>query len=282
MNGFFNILKPANISSAKAVYLLKKKLNIKDKIGHMGTLDPLASGVLVVGVGRANRLFDVMLKKRKTYLAEFTFGYETATSDLESDEIVKKSEKIPSKNEIIKVLPSFLGKQQQTAPIFSAKSIGGVRAYKLARQGKVADIKAHEIEIFKFDLKEQKSNDTFVFEIECSGGTYIRSLCQDLAKCVDSVATMTNLKRTKCGDFEIFNSIEIERVKESDIVSVDFALQHMEQINLEPKMLKDIRDGKKIVLKNNTGIFAVFSENKAKGIAEIGEDSIIKMKTWLV
>ncbi len=282
MNGFFNLLKPANISSAKAVYLLKKKLNIKDKIGHMGTLDPLASGVLVVGIGRANRLFDVMLSKTKTYLAEFTFGYETATLDLESDEIVKKSEKIPLKNEIIAVLPSFLGKQKQTAPIFSAKSIGGVRAYKLAREGKSADIKAHDIEIFKFDLVKQNSNATFVFEIECSGGTYIRSLCQDLAKKLHTVATMTNLKRTKCGDFEISDSVEIEEVKEDDIIPVDFVLQHMGKINLKQEALKDIRDGKKIIIKNHIGTFAVFCENKAMGIAKIGDDSIIKMRTWLV
>ena len=143
MNGFINLNKPVGISSAQAVGRVKRILNLPKnvKIGHMGTLDPQASGVLIIALGNATRAFDLLLAKYKTYLAESTFGYETDTLDSEG-EIVNKNNKLPTVDEINSVLPTFLGKIDQLPPLYSAKSINGIRAYDLARQGKIADLKS--------------------------------------------------------------------------------------------------------------------------------------------
>jgi len=282
MNGFFNVNKSFDMSSAKAVWFVKQKFNIKDKIGHMGTLDPLATGVLVIGVGRANRLFDIMLDKRKTYLATFDFGYQTATLDMESEEIIAHSEIIPIKEDIEKVLPTMIGKQEQVAPQYSAKSIKGTRAYILARNGQVADIKPHKIEIFSFKLIEQKSASSYSFEIECSGGTYIRSICRDLATKLNSVATMTALQRTQCGDFFIKDSKNLEDLAEKDIISVEKILQHLPILDINSEKIQQIKNGIKMTLNQKSGLYRVYDKEKLISIANIDDEGITKMKSWLI
>jgi len=282
MNGFFNIDKPFNMSSAKAVWLIKKKFNLKEKIGHMGTLDPFATGVLVIGLGRASRLFDVMLDKRKTYIATFEFGYQTKTLDMESQEIEARSDCIPTKEEIEKLLPEMIGKQEQLAPQYSAKSIGGTRAYMLARSGKIADIKPHNIEIYSLELLEQKSLTEFIFEIECSGGTYIRSICRDLAYKLGTVATMTALKRTQCGDFKIQDSKSIEGLQEEDCISSDFVLKHLEILDINSEDLQKIKNGLKLFRKEKSGLYRVYDNKQLLGVIKIEEDGSVKMKSWLV
>ena len=145
MNGFLNIYKPRGMSSAHCLNKIKKKIDYK--CGHMGTLDPLACGILPVGIGQATRLFDHLLDKRKTYIAEFTFGYETDTLDLEG-ELLSKSDKIPTLDEINAVLPNLCGKIMQIPPIFSAKCVDGKKSYKLARKGIAVDLPPKEVEIF--------------------------------------------------------------------------------------------------------------------------------------
>lgn len=281
MNGFFCINKPFGISSAKVVWMIKKKFNLKDKIGHMGTLDPFATGVLVIGVGRANRLFNYMLEKRKTYITTFDFGYETETLDLESENIIKKTTNIPSKEEIQNQLKKMIGKSKQVAPSFSAKNINGTRAYMLAREGKTAEIKPHEIEIYSFKILSQNSSTSFNFKIECSGGTYIRSICRDLAYALNSVATMTKLMRSKCGNFSIENSKNVDNITESDLIDCEFVLENMQELKLSEKQIKDLKDGKKLVLDCDGGLFKVFSAGNIVGIAKC-ENGIITMPTWLV
>ncbi len=282
MNGFFCVNKEFGVSSAKAVWLLKKKLNIQDKIGHMGTLDPDATGVLVIGVGRANRLFDIMLKKRKTYVATFDFGYETETLDLESDVIVKKSENVPSLEEIKKYQEKMLGKTNQIAPAFSAKNINGTRAYVLAREGKEINIKPHEVEIFKFEVLKQVSNTSFSFLIECSGGTYIRSLCRDFACVLNSCATMTELKRTKCGDFSIENSKKIDDISEKDILPCDYALSFLEEIKLTSDCIQKIKNGLKIKVEHKQGFFKLYDKEVLIGICRVDENGFASIPTWLI
>ena len=282
MNGFFCVDKEFGVSSAKAIWLLKKKFNIKDKIGHMGTLDPNATGVLVVGVGRANRLFDIMLKKKKTYIATFDFGYETETLDLESDVIVKKSSKIPTEEEIENNLQNMIGKQQQTAPLFSAKNINGTRAYMLARSGKNVEIKPHEIEIYSFKLLKKLSKTAFSFEIECSGGTYIRSICRDFAYMLKTVATMTALRRTKCGEFAIENSKKIEDISEDDIISNDFAISFLDEIALSKEQIQKIKNGLKIKVSSAPGKYRLYDEGVLIGICLVDEMGFASIPTWLI
>ena len=282
MNGLFNVNKEFGISSAKAIYLLKKKLNIKDKIGHMGTLDPNATGVLIVGVGRANRLFDVMLKKRKTYVATFTFGYETETLDSESEKIIKTSNNIPTKDLIEQQQAKMVGKFDQIAPIFSAKNINGRRAYEMAREGKDIEIKPHKIEIYGFKLLKQIDEKSFMFEIECSGGTYIRSICRDFAKLLNSVATMTSLKRTKCGDFDIKNSKTIDEITENDLLSCDLALKNFEEIKLTALEIQKIKNGLKIKTNQKSGKYKLYDNTSLVGICEVDENGLASIPTWLV
>ena len=282
MNGFFCVDKEFGVSSAKAIWQLKKKLNITDKIGHMGTLDPNATGVLVVGVGRANRLFDIMLAKRKTYVATFDFGYETETLDLESDFIVKKSDHIPTKKEIEQNLEKMVGKQKQTAPQFSAKNVNGTRAYMLARSGKNVEIKPHEIEIFSFKLLEQISNTAFSFEIECSGGTYIRSICRDFANILNSCATMTSLKRTKCGEFLLENCKKIEEILQEDVIETDFAIKFLDEINLSCEQIQKIKNGLKIDVSVKSGKYRLYDNNQLIGICLVDENKKASIPTWLI
>ena len=282
MNGFFCVNKEFGVSSAKAIWQLKKKLNIKDKIGHMGTLDPNATGVLVVGVGRANRLFDIMLQKRKTYVATFSFGYETKTLDSESNVIVQRSEHIPTEEEINANISKMIGKQEQIAPLYSAKSINGTRAYMLARSGKQAEIKPHNIEIYSFKLLEKISDNSFSFEIECSGGTYIRSICRDFAKILNSCATMTALKRTKCGDFLIENSKKIDEIEEKDIIPNDFAIKFLDEIKLSSEQIQKIKNGLKIKVEQKTGKYRLYDESGLVGICFVDENGLASIPTWLI
>lgn len=206
MNGFLNIYKPKGISSAHCLNKIKKKLDYK--CGHMGTLDPLACGILPIAVGQAARLFDNMVDKKKVYIADFTFGYETDTLDLEG--VVKNDGGlIPSKTAIIDLLPDFCGKIMQYPPAFSAKNIDGTKSYKLARAGKEVFLEPKEIEIYSIKLTEDKSP-TFTFEITCGGGTYIRSICRDIAHKLNTFATMTSLERTQSGYFKKENSINLD------------------------------------------------------------------------
>lgn len=167
MNGFLNIYKPRGMSSAHCLNKIKKKIDYK--CGHMGTLDPLACGILPVGVGQATRLFDHLLDKTKTYVAQFTFGYETDTLDLEG-EVLQNSENIPTQAEIEAVLPTLRGKVMQIPPVFSAKCVDGKKSYQLARKGIAVDLPPKQVEIYSIKLIKNQSP-TFWFEISCGGGT---------------------------------------------------------------------------------------------------------------
>lgn len=206
MNGFINIYKPRGESSAKCLARVKKIVNCK--CGHMGTLDPLACGVLPVALGQATRLFDIMTEKRKKYIAEFTFSYETDTLDLEGKKVFE-CEKIPTKVELIDLLPDFIGKIDQVPPAFSAKCVDGKKSYKLARAGKAVELKPKRIEIYDIKLIKAQSP-AFTFEITCGGGTYIRSIARDLGRRSGSYATMTALERVQSGFFTAERSVTLD------------------------------------------------------------------------
>lgn len=209
MNGFINIYKPRGESSAKCLARVKKIVNCK--CGHMGTLDPLACGVLPVALGQATRLFDIMTEKRKKYIAEFTFGYETDTLDLEGKKVFE-CEKIPTKDELIDLLPDFIGEIDQVPPAFSAKCVDGKKSYKLARAGKAVELKPKRIEIYDIKLVKAQSP-AFTFEITCGGGTYIRSVARDLGRQSGSYATMTALERVQSGFFTAERSVTLDELE---------------------------------------------------------------------
>ena len=230
MNGIVNLYKPSNMSSNTACRKVGKILGEK-KVGHLGTLDPLAEGVLPVTLGKCTKLFDYYLQKDKAYIADFTFGEETDTLDAEG-EIIDKCNLIPKADEIENVLPYFIGEQEQVPPRYSAKKLGGVRAYDLARNNKDFELKPKLIHIYNIKLLKQINNTTFRFLIECSSGTYIRSIARDLAYKVNSLAYMSYLQRTKCGDFCIENSVNFNDITENSVITIDELFRNIDKIEI--------------------------------------------------
>lgn len=214
-NAIINLNKPTGMSSFLAVKKVARLLGVK-KAGHMGTLDPYGCGVLLVGVNKGTKLFDEYLKKIKTYIAVFHFGYETDTLDSEG-QIINENICNVSKEEIEKSLEKFIGKQNQMPPLYSAKKINGKKACDVARAGGQLELKPKEIEIFDIKLLRDLGDNNFQFSITCSAGTYIRSICRDLAYTLSTYGTMVSIIRTKCGDFDIKNSCTLQDIQNGKI-----------------------------------------------------------------
>lgn len=194
----------------KVRWHLKRKFGVKKlKVGHAGTLDPLATGVLIVCVGKNTKKIDEIMQGRKTYTGTFLLGKTTPCFDLEMD----FNEEFPTDHitieEIQRVTESFVGPQEQYPPIFSAKQVDGKRAYDLARDGKEVQLKANQIEIFSFTT-DTRNFPEISFEVEVTKGTYIRSIASDFGKKLNSGATLTSLRRTKSGDLSIEQAHEVE------------------------------------------------------------------------
>lgn len=213
MTGFLNIYKREGISSAYCVN--RAKGLTKCPCGHLGTLDPLAEGVLPVGVGNAARLFNYFLGKEKTYLARFRFGWTTETLDRESEP--RFAGMVPSKSAVEAILPQFTGEILQRPPRFSAISVDGKRSYELARKGKDIELPARKVKIFSLTLSEQTAEDEFEFEIVCGSGTYIRSLARDMGEALGTGAYMTKLIRTASGIFTKETAVPLDNLTAENV-----------------------------------------------------------------
>lgn len=213
MTGFVNVYKPEGMGSTKVVGRVKYLL--KTPCGHMGTLDPLACGVLPVGIGNAARLFDYFLQKEKRYSARFVFGATTDTLDREGE--IVRGGRVPSADEIASALPAFIGEIMQTPPRYSAVSVNGRRGYDLARSGQDFELSAKKVRIASFTLREQTAPDEFAFDIVCGGGTYIRSLARDLAEALGTKGYMSYLCRTASGVFTCETSVPFDSLTAENI-----------------------------------------------------------------
>ena len=195
--------------------VLKRKYDIKKlKVGHAGTLDPLATGLLIICVGKHTKKINEFVGQTKEYITDIEFGFTTSSFDMETDADEQFDYKHITKELAEIKLKEFIGEQQQIPPIFSAKSINGKRAYKYARAGEKVEMKPsaitiHELEILRFELPRIK------IRMKCSKGTYVRSFARDLGKSLDSGATMVGLRRTKIGNFPVENSITIDEFKKN-------------------------------------------------------------------
>lgn len=286
MIGFLNVYKPQGMSSAAVVGKIKKKFNLK-KVGHMGTLDPLACGVLPIAVGKATKMFDYFLNKKKTYIVNCEFGYETSSLDLGTEKI-NETTFVPTLEDVVKATKSFLGKIKQQPPIYSAKKIDGKKAYELARDGKDVVLKDVEVEIFKFDCLSQINNTTFKFEIECSSGTYVRSLIRDLAYKLNTYATVVFLERTKTDFFDATNAIKLDDLLSSNInlenvlIKIEQTFKSIKQVQVDNLQFDKLKNG--LIIKTNlsdeNNVF-IMCDNKLLGVAEI-KNKQIKLKTYLL
>lgn len=290
LSGVINLNKSSEMSSNKALCILKKTLfqnNIITKIGHFGTLDPIAEGVLPVALGRATRLFDYTLDKIKIYRATFAFGVETDTLD-RTGKVVRQDEKTVSEEELVAVCSRIGGYVLQTPPLYSAKSVGGVRAYDLARKGLDFELSPKKVYIESVKVLSQYAPNEFELEIVCGGGTYIRSIARDVAAELGTVGIMTSLVRTASGPFTIENSVTLEELSEnpySCILPMDIFLRDFPCVEVSRQQTQLMLNGLEISLneadiKEKNVLVCVRDEDGIAGIA-VNNGNLLKMKTWL-
>ena len=246
MNGVFLVDKEAGVTSRDVVNEIIKKTEV-NKVGHTGTLDPLATGVLAVCVGRATKLVDYLTSTNKTYIAEITLGIETDTLDLEG-KILNTAVPNCSDEEINNAILSMLGKYNQEVPIYSAIKVNGRKLYEYAREGISVELPKREVEIF--DIKMASSitryDNKIVFSIECnvSKGTYIRSLVRDIAYKLNTIGIMSNLRRIKQGNFLIDNCKSIDDIRISDMIGIKEILKGSNMIVVDDILKNDVLNGK--------------------------------------
>lgn len=281
MKGFINLIKPKGMSSAYAVTAVKKKFNMP--CGHMGTLDPMASGVLPVGIGQASRLFQYLLDKEKTYVARFVFGYTTDTLDVTGVETARTDAKV-SLDKIFEVLPSFVGEIDQIPPKYSAKCIDGKRGYQLARKGVEFELAPKKVTILSAECLGQTDENEFEFKFTCKGGTYIRSLARDIGEAVGSLGVMSALSRTACGIFKLENGVGVEEFFESSDPA-RFIIEPDQTVSF-PKLVLTDKQATKIlngVFENNgypDGIYRVYNENEFWGVGS-ANDGVLRINTYV-
>ncbi len=267
INGIVLINKERGKSSNSVVNAVKHILKA-DKAGHFGTLDVLGEGLLPVALGKATKLFDYFLNKDKTYLTTFIFGKTTDTLDLEG-EIIEFSDKKISSEDIEKVLPQLVGKINQMPPIYSAKKINGKKAYQLARKGEAVALKPKAVEIYSIKLLHCKGNNTFDFEISCSSGTYIRSICRDMATSLGTYGVMSSIQRTRCGIFNLSDSVTLEGLNSGkvNIIKMEDVID-LPSLSLSEIEAAKVLNGLKISTIKEDGNYKCFTDNKFLGLVE--------------
>lgn len=265
MDGILLINKPAGYTSHDIVGIVRKKLHTK-KVGHCGTLDPDATGVLVVCVNKATKAIQFLMSDIKVYRATLSLGKSTDTYDASGKILEEKEVGQISKAQVIDVLNSFLGKSKQKPPIYSAIKVNGKKLYEYARNGEEVEIKERDIEIMMIELIDF-SNNEIVFDVKCSKGTYIRSLCVDIAKKLGYPGHMSHLERRQAGRFLITDCITLEQLENDDysLYSIDDALCGFPQLKLDDptpvyhgKQIKSDLTGQVAIYDNQNRLLAIY------------------------
>ena len=270
MNGILNIFKPKGMSSFDVVRVVKKVAKT-GKVGHTGTLDPEATGVLPVCIGRATKIIDYIMDSEKVYEVTFKLGIRTTTYDLEGEVLEEKDTSHLSDDNILAVIKEFIGEYSQVPPMYSALKQNGVRLYELARKGIEVEREGRLINIY--NIEDIKINNPYVsMKVTCSKGTYIRSLCYDIGEKLGVFATMTELNRSKTSVFEQSKSININDLTEENIehyiVTMEDALSKYEAIIVHGKYVKLLINGVRVADNRftkdkiiNDRLYRVYDEN---------------------
>lgn len=255
MNGILNVLKPPHMTSHDVVYFVRKALNTK-KVGHTGTLDPMAAGVLPICIGSATKISQYLLNDKKKYRCEMILGSNTDTQDKWGTVLSTRPVDV-SEKEIVDVFNHFEGEIKQIPPMYSALKHNGKKLYELAREGKV--IEREPRKIFIYDLKIiQIKGHTILFDVLCSKGTYIRTLCEDIGNKLGCGGCMSFLLRTQSGAFHIDKTITLETIKDISLdqlagdylFSLDYPLSYMPKVKIKKSSEKYLLNGNDIFLKN--------------------------------
>lgn len=285
VSGFINILKPPGMSSHDVISYVRKILGIK-KVGHAGTLDPAAAGVLPVAVGKATRFIEYLELADKKYRAEISFGIATDSGDDTGNILVSQDNfTLPNYDAINNCLAKFQGTITQIPPAHSAIKINGRRACDLLRAGEKVDIPQRQITIHSLKLLK-RTNKNILIDVECSKGTYIRSLCMDIGTALNIPAHMSFLVRTGVGKLLIKNAVTLEMLKEmkaAALIPVDMILDNLAQYNLNPQRERAFRNGlssSERIIVPATELLRVYSANTFIGIGRYdgGKKEIIPVK----
>lgn len=272
MDGIIVINKEKEYTSHDVVAKLKKKLNIS-KVGHTGTLDPNATGVLPILIGKGTKFSKYLINHDKIYEVELELGKKTDTADIEGKVIEEKNvdEKYIKEN-LLQVLESFVGKQEQIPPMYSAIKKDGKKLYEYARAGEKVEIEPRKIEIYKIDLNKYDKN-IISFVVSCSKGTYIRSLCEDIAEKLNTLGYMKNLKRLQVGKFNIKDAVYIDDIDLKNVndylITLEEILRGIPCINLDEKKLKLFLNGVQLTDNNIDGPYKIYVANKFIGTGTI-------------
>ncbi len=297
LNGVINVLKPPGMTSSDVVVYLKKLLKVK-KVGHAGTLDPNAAGVLVICIGKATKIVDYIMEDNKTYRGGLVLGVETDTLDADG-RIINQSSIIPHFSSIEKVFNKYQGKLLQKPPMYSARKYRGKRLYELARQGQEVEVPPRSIEIFENKILEYYPPNEIFFEVTCTKGTYIRSLVRDIGQDLGCGAYMSFLIRTSSGTFTIENSFTLQEIKDAllqqsisnILIPTDKALSKFKSIILKDHIFSKAINGNIINLDAAASdisnmphgeLLRIYCKHQFIGLGYINDNNRIQMRKVLV
>lgn len=270
MEGIIIVNKSKGCTSNDVVNKVKHIL--KCKVGHTGTLDPNATGVLPLLLGKGTKFSKYLINHDKKYCATLQLGVKTTTADIEGDIVEKQNvdKSIYNKSNIEEILKKFIGKNVQTPPIYSAIKIKGKKLYEYARNGEDVEIPVREIELYSIDLVSfDKETDQIVFEVECSKGTYIRALCEDIASSLGTIGFMKELNRLVVGDFKIKDSVciqELEQHKDDEewiqnhVITLEKLLIDSKEISIDDKKIDKYFNGVNISVDVPDGIYRIYNK----------------------
>ena len=275
MDGIIVVNKQSGCTSHDVVN--KLKWIVKEKVGHTGTLDPLATGVLPLLIGKGTLCSKYLINHDKEYQVSLKLGISTDTMDAEGKVVEEKEVdgSILEKSNVEKILGSFIGKQKQKPPMYSAIKVKGKKLYEYARMGKSVEIPKREIKIYNIELIGiNKLNKEIEFKVACSKGTYIRSLCTDIAASLGTIGYMSGLERLKVGEFSLKNSIVVDdstnkEIIEKHIITIEELFKGKERIELDSKKLLLFLNGVKLGYENVDGVYRIYSSGKFIGLGVI-------------
>lgn len=284
VQGIVNVLKPPGMTSHDIVSFIRRTYGLK-RVGHAGTLDPAAAGVLPVFLGNVTRLIEYQEDADKSYRAEITFGLKTSTGDDTGEILARQAFRMPEKEKIEAVLASFTGESKQMPPMYSAIKIGGKKLYELARSGISVEREARDIVIRDIRLLALTA-DTVLFDVTCSKGTYIRTLCEDIGAKLDIPAVMSFLVRTRVGSFALADAYSLEEIEADQakcLLSSEMAVAHLEAIQLDQLSSVHFLNGRSIPYRRmpEEKPFRIYNDqNKFIGIAMVTDTMIIPGKVF--
>ena len=283
MDGILIVNKEKGYTSHDVVGKLRKILGIK-QIGHTGTLDPNATGVLPILIGKATKASQYLIEHDKRYIVTLKLGERTNTLDGEGEIVEKQTieESLLDKNKIDAVLQTFLGKQEQIPPMYSAIKIKGKKLYEYAKQGKEIKREPRSIEIYEILLKKvNKEKKEIIFEVHCSKGTYIRVLCEDIAKKIGTIGYMEELERTEVTPFTIKQALTLQQIEQQKenikkyLISIEKIFEQKRKIQLDEKKQILFLNGTQLTFPLDNDIYRIYSKEKFIGIGKI-ENHLLK------